>query len=315
MTGPDHPSPASTPTKGIPEVSDRTALTLHPDDYASALQTLSDLILSDRVEIIPDWDSPSRPAIIDRVRIDVTACPTERDELLALIGNPVPREWASNDGTRQHRDWRGEILTMAVMITETLGEPTAEVDPEPTSSDPDGDAQPADPIVPTPSPVPSCEGAPANFEGDCGEPGPHGPHALGDEPPVTSAAIVLRPATPTEAAWLERIGLVQADASHYADPATAEAWRRYAMARARYEFEDRTFTTPTAALAALDAWPGREMLTEGDVSQLAGEMLAIPPAPERSRPRPYVRWPWSRTNPRGPRPVAETEHIAASGRV
>jgi hypothetical protein len=115
--------------------------------------------------------------------------------------------------------------------------------------------------------------------------------------------------------WAERAGLEPADAQHWADPETAEAARRYAVGRARVAFQGQTFTTPTAALAALDAWQGRTMLTDGDVSALAGELLEIPAAPVLAVARPFVRWP-GRQRPPGRHSAGQRpEHITASGPV
>ena len=57
---------------------------------------------------------------------------------------------------------------------------------------------PNEPIHPTHDvPDPTCPGAPAGFEADCGQPGPHGPHPIGDV--RTTDAVprtCLYPATP-----------------------------------------------------------------------------------------------------------------------
>lgn len=268
-------------------MTDRTVLALRPDVLARALWNVSDLMLAQRVDFDGDFSrgvTDSRAAVVVRV----TGYPVERDELIAALGDPEPYDWTGESG-RRHRDWRGELLTMHLIVTETLPEPSAVVEPEPPASDPAGDVEqrPEEEFVPSPSPVPSCPGVLADAEARCGEPGPHGAHPLGDEPP----AVVIRPASPDDAAAAIAAGLVPAGAEHYTDPATAAAWHRYAIGRARSAFKGDTFTTPAAAMRALDAWAGRRMLNEGDVAQLAGELLAIPPVPARSWPRPYVRWP------------------------
>lgn len=306
MTGPEGPAPSTVPTKGQIAVTDRTVPAFNPHILASALDVVVDLMRADRVVIGPEYDT-ALSATIDAVRINVTACPAERDELVAALGDPQPYDW-QGEGGHQYRDWRGVLLTMPTVVYETLPGPTAAVESEPPARDPAGDigivegdsaeeqydnaaarydADEAE-FVPSPSPVPSCPGAPAGCEAACGEPGPHGAHALGDEP---AAVIVIRPSTPVDPDWAERAGLEPADATHWADPATAAAFRLVAVGKARLAFRGRTFTTPTGALAAIDAWQGRGMLTDGDVAQLAGELLEIPPTPNPAAARPFVRWP------------------------
>jgi hypothetical protein len=307
---------------------------------ANALDKLSNLMQCDRVVIGPEYDT-ALSATIDAVRVNVTGCPFDRDVLISALGDPNPFDWETSVGD-WFRDWRGVLLTMPVVVYEQLPPPSAVVEAEPPARDPAGDigivegntadeqrdnaaarydADEAE-FVPSPSPVPTCLGARGGFEADCGEPGPHGAHPLGDEPPfevviatIDGPTVVVRPSAPMDEGWAEGAGLEPADAQHWADPKTAEAWRRYAVARARVAFNGQRFTTPTAAVAALDAWKGRTMLTDGDVAQLAGELLEIPPAPNPSEPRPFVvrLFRPRRTGRHGV--VQLVEHVTASGPV
>lgn len=286
MTGPAPSGPAIyVPTKGQISVTDRTVLMKHPQILADALNIISMMMRRDsssgtpRVVIVEETVNRGLSPNADVVQIDMTNRPEDRDELVAALGGPAPFDWQGQSTGRRYREWRGVLLTMPVLVWENLT-------PAPPASDPASD------VVPSPSPVPSCSGAPADSEAACGEPGPHGPHPLGDAAPEEDTPVVIRPAAPGEDSPDPE--LVPADAEHWADPATAAAWRAYARARARAAFVNLRFPTPTAAVLALDKWPGRTMLTDGDVAQLASELLAIPPAPERVRPRPYVAWPVAR---------------------
>lgn len=296
MTGPDSPAPSPVPhPKGQIAVTDRTVLPFNPQVLATALEKISRLMLAERVVIGPEYDSVLSTTV-DAVRIDVTGRPFDRAPIVTALGDPAPFEWQADDGW--FRDWRGVLLTMPVVVYE--GFPGV-LNDEPPARDTAGDAE----IVPAPSPVPTCHGARGGFEGDCGEPGPHGKHPLGDEPPpLGNTTVIIEPTGPAAAEWAERAGLEPADAKHWADPETAEAFRLVARGRARLEFKGRTFTTPAAALAALDAWEGRGLLTEGDVAQLAGELLEVPATPDR------VRWPLVRGRRRTP-----ARHGATPGSV
>lgn len=273
-------------------MNDRIALAIRTDELARGLWRVSLLMSEGKVTIDGEvWGGP-------RVVVDCTGCPEHRDEILTALGDPEPIDWAGQDG-RRFRDWRGELLTMPVLLTELLppgGDPSAE--PEPPAIDPAGVAGPAiddDPtreIVPRPSPVPQCLGAPSGFEGGCGEPGPHGPHEIGVDPPAvtadTDAGLLLEAAlgrlaveprpivVPFEEGVPPLAGLERADSRSWADPTTAQSWRNYAEALASHDLIGQTFANPMAALQAVDAWPGRHMLTETGAERVAAELVAAP---------------------------------------
>lgn len=317
-------------------MTNRTDTLIRSDVLSRALWSLSDLASVSRVSLVDVFTEHSiAPTVL--VRVDVTGYPDDRDDLLAALPNARPEDWSGTHG--HYREWLGTLLTMNIAVQETLPGPSAPSEPVPPASDPAGDApirvgEHAYAIVPTPSPVPACHGAPTGFEADCGEPGPHGPHPLGDEPspyrgatdvehdddgcttcrgdePGPVESVVLRTASPADEQYAEAAGLVPADAENWADPKTAGAWRTYAIGRARVAFLGQSFTNPTAARAALDGWRGRVMLTDGDVAMLAGELVAPPEPRQVGRSRPFLGW-ITRSRPGR---AGRHEHVAATGPI
>lgn len=326
-------------------MTDRTVIPIRPTIMTRALWSLSDLMAAGRVRIenlfndTPDSIGVLTPFVI----VDVTGYVDERADLLAALPGAAPLDWTGDFGT--YREWRGDLLTMAIALHETL-----------PASGPAGDV-----VVPSPSPVLVCTGADRGYEASCGEPGPHGTHLLGDTPvmdepedececgdpscpavpaettpptpgdfieqdltrmtaaewlmenakpePVALAdvggPVILRPAGPADAERIKAAGLVQGDAQHWADPDTAAAWRRYALARAREAFaRGPRFGDSAAAFRAVNEWAGREMLTADDAATIAGELTA----PEQPRGRR-----WSIRPHRGRHAPGASEHIAAAG--
>lgn len=274
-------------------MTDRIALAIRTDELARGLWRVSLLMSEGKVDIDDGaWGAP-------RVLVDCTGYPEHRAEILTALGDPPAADWEGDEG-RRYRDWHGLLLTMPVTLTEQLPPPGApNVEPEPPAIDPAGvamlDDDPTGPIVPRPSPVPQCLGAPSGFEGGCGEPGPHGPHEIGVDPPAvtadTDAGLLLEAAigrlsveprpivVPFEEGVPPLVGLERADSRSWADPTTARSWRNYAEALASHELTGQTFANPMAALQAVDAWPGRHMLTETGAERVAAQLVAAPHVP------------------------------------
>jgi hypothetical protein len=233
---------------------------------ARALWTVSNLMLNNRVTVAQEIsDEPGTGLFFEIVRIDVFGYPTERDELLSALGAPAGREWTGDTGAR-YREWRGQILTMDVCVQEMVG-----LGPDafgPAASAPAADAEPM-----------TCLGAPGGFVGDCGQPGPHGPHPLDEQPSTTGRLVsdgpepwalrydldgppVLRPAVPV-------VGVAPATDGR---DAVAESYARYARALFVFQHEEERFTSGAAVLRAIEVWDGRHMLTDADAGHLAAEL-------------------------------------------
>jgi len=281
-------------------MSDGIALAIQPDVLARAIWQVSHLIMQSRVTVETHWEHSV-------VTLNVTGLPEPREEILAALGQPEPHDWTGETGQR-YREWTGHMLTMHVLVTETLppgGDPGTPVSP---ASDPAGG------IVPSPSPVPSCVGAVEGFEGECGEPGPHGPHRLGDDPgPIAGGpgerrmriVPVILPALPGKT---PPAGMEYAAPDAWTDPDTAAIWRHYVTAVCMKDFDGQKCTTLAMALDAVDKWPGRRLLTRAQADNIALMMVEPPEVHPRSRLTPLVelfkRWGTPRSNP-------STEEIAA----
>lgn len=242
---------------------------------ARALWTVSNLMLNNRVTVAQEIsDEPGTGLFFEIVRIDVFGYPTERDELLSALGAPAGREWIGETGAR-YREWRGQILTMDVCVQEMVG-----LGPDafgPAASAPAADTEPM-----------TCLGAPGGFVGDCGQPGPHGPHPL-DEP----ADVVMRPAAPV-------VGVAPAIDGR---DAVAESYARYARALFVFQHEGERFTSGAAVLRAIEVWDGRHMLTDADAGHLAAELGE--PADEPVEVEPDIRDEQPETPPVVARPFIE----------
>lgn len=230
---------------------------------ARALWNISNLLLRSRLTLAIETDQAADqrlggvvgyPPPTTLVCVDATACPVERDELVAAMGEPAPFEWHEDE--RTFRGWRGEVLTMQVLVQETLpgsgGYPLA---PMPPARDPAGDQAEPGPLT--------CLGAPGGFIADCNLPGPHGPHSMEEaphEPPAVGVAVA-------------------ADGRD----SVAQSYGRYARALFVFHHSTVIFEDEAAVLASIDGWlNGRHMLTSVDIGELVRELAPTipPPVPE-----------------------------------
>lgn len=259
------------------------------DVVAKALWVLSHLVLLRRIDVTEIWHS--QPAMSETVvHTDITGYPMYRDALLDAIGAGPPEVWSGVHG--RWRDWRGNLLTMRLLITEQL-------------ADEDG----AIPALVDEQPVAEGWFEPGNSGPGVGRPGvkfgltPDEPdESPGDEgvkTDVTPDAALPRPAPNSHA---ELLALVDETEEHppadgpgedtrdlmerYAgvasvvvvpgpssDEAVHAAWSDYARARALCDLDGRTFPSKAEALTAVNAWPGRDMLEPDDADAVAAQLV------------------------------------------
>lgn len=295
------PTPFTYPDERIElAMSDRTEVL--PTVLARALWTLSNLLLSGRVELANVWHE-SRKIFEAVVRIDVTGYPAEREELLGALPDAEPEEWQS--GTRAYRDWRGVLLSMNVVVSETLAEAGAPSQSIPAASDPaatmvwvGGDDEEA--VVLPVGPGLSGPGGkfpqqaldmPCEVTSDgwiCPpDADPEHVHQTALPEPSSRWETVARTLAPGKstrelsARYADVPGVVVVPGLNNDEDGLYAAWSRYARAKCLHDFAGRRFATVDAAVTAINLWPGRDMLETTDVLYCAARVCDPdePPAP------------------------------------